>query len=335
MFEALKADILSKKLKPIYFLSGDEDYFIDSLIDMIEHKILDESEKEFNQTVLYGRDINTDQVLENAKRFPMMSDRQVVIVKEAQNIKSIENLSDYCKNPLPSTILAIAYKGKSVDGRTKKGKEFLEAVKKNGVHFESKKLYDDKIPDWISEFVRMKGKKITPKAAFLLSEYLGNDLSKIVNEVDKLLINMASLQEVTEKLIEDYVGISKDYNNFELQKCIAQRNAEKCFQIATYFSKNSKDHPIIVTISTLFGFFSKILVIHLSKNKSKDHLAVILKVRPFFMNDYMLGARNYDARKTVEIISILREYDLKSKGVDSTSSNDGELIKEMIYKILA
>ncbi len=332
-FEQVLSDLKQKKYKPVYFLTGEESYFIDQITDIIEETVLEESERAFNQTILYGKDSHVPQVLENAKRFPMMSERQVVIVKEAQHIKDIESIAEYVKNPMISTVLVIAYKGKNIDGRKKEGKELSAALAKNGILFESKTLYDNQLPDWITQTVKLKGFAIKEKAATMLSEYLGNDLSKISNELTKLTINILKGSTIDELLIEKNIGISKEYNNFEFQKIIASRNIQKSLTLASYFSKNQKEVPLLLTTSTLFNFFSKVLAIHLSANKSKDALASSLKIRPFFMGDYMIAAKNYDIKKTVEIIALLREYDAKSKGVDESSS-PGDLVLELTYKIL-
>jgi len=329
-FNDILSDLKSKKYKPVYFLSGEEPYFIDRISDFIEKKVLDESEREFNQTVLYGRDTDVGTIIGEAKRYPMMSDRMVVIVKEAQNIKNIEDLDAYVNNPLDSTLLVICYKYKTLDKR----KAFPKTVAKKGVLFESKKLYENKIPDWISGYLKEKKYTVTPKSSQLLTEYLGTDLAKIVNELDKLMINLPPGTEITPDHIQQNIGISKDFNTFELNDALSKRDIVKANQIVNYFASNSKDHPIPVTIASLNTFFVKLLRYHFLEDKSKDAAARALGVHPFFVSDYINAAKNYPTAKIKSIVSNLREYDLRSKGVDNASADEGELMKELIWKIL-
>lgn len=309
---------------------GDEPYYIDKIADYIEKNVLDESEKSFNQTVVYGNDTDVHQVIDAAKRYPMMSNYQVVMVKEAQQLKKIEELDSYLDNPLNSTILVLCHKYKTIDKR----KSFAKKLATKGVLFESKKLYENQIPDWINKYVLKKGYKISPPTTMLLSEYLGNDLSKIENEVSKIIINLKKGDEITTDDVEKYVGISKDFNFFELNKAVGIRDIKKANNIVHYFSKNPKDHPIVVTIGMLYAMFSKILMLHYTMDKSPNNLASILKVAPYFVKDYQIAARNYNGNKTVQVISLLRTYDLKSKGVGNVSASEGELLKELIYKIM-
>lgn len=329
-FNDILSDLKSKKYKPIYFLSGDEPYFIDKISDYIEKKVLDESEREFNQTVLYGRDTDVGTIIGEAKRYPMMSDRMVVIVKEAQNIRNIEDLDGYVNNPLDSTLLVICYKYKTLDKR----KAFPKTVAKKGVLFESKKLYENKIPDWISGYLKEKKYTVSPKSSQLLTEYLGTDLGKISNELDKLMINLPPGTEITPDHIQQNIGISKDFNTFELNDALSKRDIVKANQIVNYFAANSKDHPIPVTIASLNTFFVKLLRYHFLEDKSKDAAARALGVHPFFVSDYINAAKNYPTAKIKGIVSNLREYDLRSKGVDNASADEGELMKELIWKIL-
>lgn len=332
-FDQVLSDLKAQKYKPLYFLTGDEDYFIDKITQFIEDKVLNETDKAFNQTVLYGKDVQSAQILENAKRFPMMAEKQVVIVKEAQHVKDIEKLAEYANNPLETTILAIAYKQKKVDGRTKGGKDFLAAVKKHGILFESKALYENQLPVWISNMVKKHGFTISDNSSRMLSEYLGNDLSKIEGEIEKLMINLPKGTLIQEDIIEKYIGISKEYNNFEYQKAIAYRDSSKAFKMADYLSKHQKEVHLLSTISILFSYFSKILAIHLSKDKSKGSLCSKLRIVPSFFEDFAIGTRNYDVRKTVEIIALLREFDAKCKGVDDTADT-GQLVIDLTYRIL-
>ncbi|MDQ3191796.1 MAG: DNA polymerase III subunit delta [Bacteroidota bacterium] len=329
-FNAILAELKKKVYRPVYFLMGEEPYFIDVISDYATENILTEDEKEFNLSVLYGRDINVASIINEAKRYPMMSPYQVVIVKEAQNIKNIEELEPYLKNPLSTTILIICHKYKSLDKRKSFGKSLgqLAAV------LDTKKLRDYQVPDWINNYLSDKGSSITPKAGLLMTEFLGTDLSKIANELDKLLLNIPEKTEINPSHVEKYIGISKDYNNFELQKALGIKDVFKSNQIINYFANNPKNNPLVLTISALFSYFSNILSYHYSKDKSERAVAAALKINPFFVKEYIYAAKNYDIRKTVEIIGHLRMYDLKSKGVDNTSSNDGELLKELIYKII-
>jgi DNA polymerase-3 subunit delta len=320
---------------------GDEPYFIDMISDFIEQKVLDESEKEFNQTVLYGRDVTAADIIGAAKRFPMMSEHQVVIVKEAQDIKDLvkkekEDKKDkqksvfesYLENPLPSTILVFCYKYKSIDKRT----ALAKLIDKNAVLFESKKLYDNQVPDWINNYLKSKGFTINQRAAGLLSEYLGTGLSKISNELDKLIINLPPKSEITPEHIQTNIGISKDYNVFELQNSIGKKDVLKANRIINYFAANPKDNAMTVVVSSLYGYFSKLLTYHFLPDKKTA--AAAMGVHPFFLKDYEFAAKNYSTAKLKAIFSYLRDYDLKSKGVDSGAATEGELLKEMIFKIL-
>lgn len=309
---------------------GDEPYFIDRISDYIENNVLDESEREFNQSVLYGRDVNVQQVISEAKRYPMMSDKQVVIIKEAQNIRNIEELEAYVQQPLDSTILVLCYKYKTLDKR----KTFPKTVAKAGVLFESKKLYDNKVPEWITGYLKEKKYNAAPKAIQLLAEYLGADLGKIANELDKLMINLPPGTEINPDHIQQNIGISKDYNTFELNDAVGKRDIVKANRIINYFGENSKEHPMVVTIGTLYTFFVKVLIYNLLQDKSRENAARALGVSPFFLQDYITAANNYPAGRVKQAIALLREYDLKSKGFDSAGTEEGELLKELIYRIM-
>lgn len=309
---------------------GEEPYYIDLISDYIEKNVLDETEREFNLSVLYGRDVDVATIISEAKRFPMMAERQVVIVKEAQNIKSIEDLEPYVENPLHTTLLVICYKYKSLDKR----KSFPKTVAKAGVLFESNKIYDNKIPDWIRDYLSNRKYSADQKALQLLSDFLGNDLSKISNELDKLMINLPEGTQINADHIQQNIGISKDFNVFELNDALGKKDVLKANRIVNYFAANEKDHPIQATISTLFGYFSKILNYHFLQDKSPASAARALGVNPYFVKDYVAAAGNYPPNKIKAIISYLREYDLKSKGVDNASADGGELLKELVWKIL-
>jgi len=331
-FDQIFSDLKNKIYKPIYFLSGEEPYFIDLLTKYINDNVLTEAEKSFNQTVLYGKDTEIHTVINSAKRFPMMANHQVIIVKEAQNIKNIEELIHYATAPLKSTLLVINYKYKTLDKR----KKLYKAINEHGILFESKKLYDNEVPGWINAFLKNKNKTIDPGAGMLLNEYLGNDLSKIANELDKLIITLPDGEHnITTNHIERNIGISKDYNNFELHKALTQKNVLKANRIVNYFSQNQKNNPFTLTISTLYHFYSKVLTYHFLRNKNdRRNVAATLKVNPYFVGDYEKAAKQYNPKKTVEIISMLREYDLKSKGYNNVSTSQGELLKELVYRIL-
>lgn len=333
--DAILKDLKAKKYQPIYFLHGEEPYYIDRICDFLETKVIPEPDKAFNQTVVYGKDMSMSAVLGAAKRFPMMADRQLVIVKEAQEIgdlgqeKSRALLLQYVQKPLPSTILVFAHKNKKLDNRTNVGKE----LDKKDYLIESKKMYDNQLPKWISELVKEKGHTIGDKVAIVLSEYIGNDLNRINNEVDKLLINFQTKVDITEDIIAKYIGISKEYNTFELQSAIAVKNGLKANKIINYFEANPKNNPLIPIIALLFGYFCKLILIHQTKDKSKTSIASVLKLNPFFVDEYLTASKNYPIDKVVKVISYLRIADLQSKGVGSTA-DDGQILRELVFKIL-
>ncbi|WP_372641833.1 DNA polymerase III subunit delta [Ancylomarina sp.] len=330
-FEEIYSSIKKQEYAPIYFLMGEESFYIDKITDYILENALPQAERDFNQTVFYGKDADIANIMDTARRFPMMSTRQLVVVKEAQQLKNIELLDTYIKNPLKSTILVINYKYKSLDKR----KAFTKNVAQYGILFESKKIYENQLPDWISKYTSSLKLKIDTKASILLSEFLGNDLSKISNELDKLSINIPQGNTITADDIEKNIGISKDFNNFELQNALGKKDVVKANQIINYFSTNEKNNPIYVTIALLHSYFSKILKFHFLKNKTNDKItASALGVNPFFVKDYKSAARLYNPKKLVSIINLLREYDLKSKGIGNVSSKNGDLLKELIFKTL-
>ncbi len=331
-------DLKNRKYKPLYLLHGDEPYFIDQVSSFVEDELLPEAERGFNQTVLYGKDTDIMTVLNAAKRYPMMAEYQVVLVKEAQDMKwgrddddkkTINPLLSYLENPLPSTILVFCYKY----GKFDKRKKTYKAIEKNGVVFESATLYDNKIPSWIEGLVTSKGYKVDQQASAMMAEYLGNDLSKIANELEKLMLNVSAGQTITMQHVQDNIGISKEYNVFELQSALSRKDPFKVNQIINYFEANPKANPIVLVLGNLNNFFSKVLLYHYAKDKSPQNLARELGVNPYFIKDYELAARSYNYGKSMQIISLLREYDLKSKGVDS-NAGPGELMKELMFKIL-
>src|ERR1700756_393808 len=347
-FNEIMLDLKRKIYKPVYFLHGEEAYFIDEISNYIEQNVLDETEKGFNQTILYGRDTDLSSIVGLAKGFPMMGERQVVIVKEAQTLKDFAKkeseggetakskkggsdknpLASYLDNPQPATILVFCYKYKKLDARS----TLAKAIAKQAVLFESKKLYDNKIPDWIVSYLKDKKYAINPRAAALLAEYLGNDLSKIANELGKLFISLPEGNEITIDHIQDNIGLSKDFNVFELQDAIGKKDVLKANRIINYFAANPKDNPLILTNASLYGYFQKILLYHFVPDKSKA--ASALGVNPFFIQGYQNAARNYNTAKLKSVFSYLRDCDLRSKGLDNVSVEDGDLLKEMVFKIM-
>lgn len=323
-------DIKAGNIKPIYFLMGEEPYYIDRITEYLEHNLLTEDEKGFNQMVLYGRDTTIDDIVANAKRYPMMSERQVVIVKEAQELsRTIDQLEKYAENPQPSTVLVIAYKYKTLDKR----KKIVKVLEKNGLIYESKKMYDNKVGEWIKRVLQGRGYGIEPKAMAMLVEFLGTDLSRIANELTKLEIILPKGTTITPTHIEENIGFSKDFNVFEFRKAIGDKNQFKAYQMANYFAQNQKDNPIVLTNGLVFSFFSGLLQYHGLKDKSQGNVAKILRVNPFFVNDYISAARNYPMKKVSAIIAKLRDVDVKSKGVGSNAIPQGDLLKEMLVTI--
>ena len=324
------SDIKSGRVKPIYLLTGEEPYYIDKISDFIEENILEEQEKEFNQTVMYGRDIEIEDIVGAAKRFPMMAERQVIIIKEAQYLsRTIDKLAAYAKNPQPSTVLVLNYKYNKIDKR----KAVFKAIRSSGLVYESKRLYENQVADWIRRVLGGKNYQVEPKAAQMLVEFLGTDLSKINNELQKLITILPPQTIITPQHIEDNIGISKDYNNFELRKAVGEKQVLKVNQIIQYFAQNPKGNPLVMTISLLNSFFTQLLIYHGLQNKSRDHVAKTLGIRPFFVVDYITAARNYPMRKVAQIIALLRDADVKSKGVGASQSH-GDILKELLFKIL-
>ncbi|AXT59322.1 DNA polymerase III subunit delta [Aquimarina sp. AD10] len=325
------SNIKKGDIKPIYFLMGEEPYYIDRIAEFIDKNVLAEEEKGFNQMVLYGRDVTIDDIVANAKRFPMMAERQVVIVKEAQDLsRTIEKLGDYAENPQPSTVLVMCYKYKKIDKR----KKLYKTVAKTGVIYESKKLYENQVSDWIRRVLAGAKYNIEPKAAQMLVEFLGTDLSKINNELEKLKLIIPAGSQITATQIEENIGISKDFNNFELRKAIGSRNEIKAYRIIKYFSQNPKDNPLVVTISLLYSFFSQVLQYHGLSDKSQRSVASALKINPYFVKDYSEAAQNYPMKKVSQIVGLLRDADVKSKGVGASNLPQGDILKELLVKIM-
>lgn len=332
-YQQIIKDLTAKKYHPVYFLYGKEPYFIDAVANYIEKKVLTESEKAFNQTILYGKEIDHKQVTDVAQRYPMMASHQVVIIKEAQEMRTLKQLQYYIEKPLETTILVLCHKHKKFDSRTKFGK----ALKANTVLFESKQLYDNQLPDWIIRYLKEKGFGIERAACVLLAEYLGTDLAKVANELDKLSINLPAKSTITSQQIQDNIGISKDYNVFELQKALGQRQIAKANRIAQYFATNPRKNPLVLMISSLYNYFSKIYSLHFLKSASEQDILKSLKLRSaFFLKEYRQTARYYNRTQTEQVLALLKEYDLKSKGVDfpNVYLYEGELMKELVWKIV-
>lgn len=332
MDEVLKIinEIKAGNIKPIYFLMGDEPYYIDKLTEFIENNILSEDEKGFNQMVIYGRDTTVEDIVSNAKRYPMMAERQVVIVREAQELaKTIDKLESYVENPQPTTVLVIAYKYKTLDKR----KKMTKLLEKNAVLFESKKMYDNQVGTWITRVLQGRGLTIEPKANAMLVEFLGNDLSRISNEIDKLQIILPKGTTISAKHIEENIGFSKDFNVFELQNALGAKNQVKAYQIAQYFADNPKDNPMVVTTSLVFTFFVKLLKYHGLKDKNPKNVAAALSISPFFVKDYDVALRNYPMKKVSSIVATLRDIDNKSKGIGANAMSNHDMLKEMLVKI--
>ncbi len=331
-FEQILKELKAKKYHPVYFLHGAEPYFIDQLSDHFEHEVLDENEKSFNLTILYGKEVDHKVVVDSARRYPMMAPYQVVILKEAQAMKQLSNLDSYLKHPAESTLLVICYKHARLDKRTK----FAKTILKHCLVFESKKLYDNQMPAWIEQYLQKKKFKIEGRDSALIAEYLGNDLSKVANELDKLALNLPKGQLIKREDIETHIGISKDYNIFELQNALGNRNVEKTYRIIKYFQANPKGNPLIAIVGGLFSFFSKIYQMHALHHASDREIQQALGISStYFVKDYRRSARNYNQVQTEKIIELLRIYDLKAKGVERANFTDPALMHEMIYHILA
>lgn len=330
-YDQIITELKAKKYRPVYFLMGEEAYYIDRISEYIEQHALTEEEKSFNQIVLYGRDTDADTIINTARRYPMMAVHQVVVVKEAQFLKDIDRLFIYAEHPLKSTILVINYKNKVLDKRLKLAKH-LHSM---GGLFESKKLYDNQVPEWIMTYLSQKGYQTVPAATLMLTEFLGADLNKIANELEKLIITLpAGSKKITPEHIEKNIGISKDYNVFEFQNAIADRNNLKAQRIVQHFAKNPGDNSLIMIIGTLGSFFNKLLQYHYSRDKSQQSIASLIKVSPYFVRQYESAAKRYDRRQVVGIIGLLREFDAKSKGVENVSTGNDELLRELTYRIL-
>lgn len=329
--EKIIDDIKKGRAKPVYWLEGEEDYFIDQITAFAEHEILSESEAGFNLTIFYGRDAAWPDVINACRRYPMFADKQVVIIKEAQDLKNIEKLEAYVEKPLSSTLLFVAFKGKKVDGRLKLAK----LLKEKAVLFHAKKIFDSALPEWTAELVRTKGFTLTKKALFLLIDHIGNDLSRLSNEIDKLALNLKNRKNITEDDIEQYVGISKEYNVFELQQAIAQRDLYKAMRIVTYFGSNPKAAPIQFIFPSLYNFFSKVQVVYAVPSKDEKSVASALGVHSYFARDYISTTSRFSSAEIEKILLLLYEYNLRGIGINDAGTDDAELLKEMVVKMIA
>ncbi|MGB3869328.1 MAG: DNA polymerase III subunit delta [Flavobacteriales bacterium] len=330
-FRKIRKEIAAGNFKPIYFLHGEEPFFIDRLAAEIELHALQDHEKDFNLTILYGRDTDPDTVKDACLRYPMMAERQVVVLREAQTwrVDAFEKMEAYFKNPTPTTVLVICYKHKKADGR----KTWLKDLGKKQVVFTSDKLKEEKLPEWIQKYVTFHKRRIGPVESKLLADHLGSDLGKLTNEVEKLCIVIEEGGTITGELIERNVGISKDYNIFELQKAIGMHDHPKAQRIA-HFLANDKGSPLVLTLGLLNSYFAKLGIVHSNHGKQQGELAAALKIPPFFVKDYAQAARFYPPEKLRDVQHLLREADLRSKGVGNTSADDGELLRELLVRVM-
>jgi DNA polymerase III subunit delta len=334
--EAVIKDLKAGKFAPVYFLQGEESFYIDQVADYIENHALPEHERGFNQVILYGKDVDFAAVLNNARRYPMMAERQVVIVKEAQEIQDFKKedkiamLMAYLKEPLASTILVFCHKHKSLDKR----KSISKTIYEHAVVVESGKIYDNKLPDFIESYVASRGRKIDIAATRVIAEYIGNNLDRISGEINKILINLKEDEKISEAHVQRYVGISKEYNVFELQKAVGFLEVEKAFRIVNFFAANPKNYPAIPVIVTLFTYFNKIVLFHRSSSKGDKDLSSLLGINPFFLKEYRIAADKHPIAKTLQNIHYLREADLQSKGITTSNMTDGEILKELVYKLM-
>ncbi len=329
-FDALMSSLKAGKYAPLYLLQGDEGYFIDQIVDYIAENALSESEKVFNQLICYGKDTNSRTVIDNARQYPMMAQRRVVIVKEAQTMRDIKELESYVAHPAESTILVLAHPHKKLDGR----KAVAKAISRNGVVYEAKHLYDNQLPQWIESYVKSKKYKIDHDASIALAEYLGSDLSKISNEIDKLLITIDDSSSISRDDVFKNIGISKDYNVFELQKALGQRDPIAIQRIMNHFMGNMRANPLIMIIASLYAYFSKVLIVRSMGRSSDNEIAAAIQLRnTFFIREYKLAAQKFNTSHLEYIIALLRKYDLQSKGMGQRSKPDYEMLREIVQEI--
>ncbi len=332
-FEGIMQELKAGKYRPVYYLHGDESYYIDKICDYIAEHALQPEERDFNQTILFGSDVSASQIADTCRRYPMMAERQVVIVKEAQNLKSTEALEKYMKQPAATTVLVICHKNGKIDGRKR---EFVKAIQQAGILFESAKLRDRDLPAFIERFLKQKNASIDPKSTQLIADAIGADLSRLTSELEKLLISLPEEdRRVTPQIVEDQIGVSKDFNSFELRDAIVNRNVFKANQIMNYFDKNPKAGSIYSFLPMMFNFFQNLMLAYYSPKKTQEGEAEWLELRSVWAaKDYMTGMRNYSGVKVMQIISKIREIDAKSKGLDNPNTPPEELMKELIFFIL-
>jgi DNA polymerase-3 subunit delta len=327
--EKIIAEWKKQVYKPVYWLEGDEEYFIDKAIDFAEHNILNENDASFNLSIFYGRDANWADVINACRRYPMFSERQVVLLKEAQMMRDVEKLEAYVENPLSSTVFVVSYKNKKVDGRTK----FAKVLKEKGVLISTKKLYDNQVPEWTQELISSKGLAISQKGLALLVDHIGNDLTRIENEIDKISVNLGKRKSISEEDIEEFVGVSKEFNVFELQAALARKDLAKAIRIIQYFESNPKAAPIQLILPSLYGFFSKVFMVFGSESPDEKSVAAAIGVNSFFVKDYLHAAKVYDFAGVEKVLLLLHNYNLKSLGVHSAGTEDASLLKEMVVKM--
>ena len=328
--EKIISDWKNKSFKPLYWLEGEEEYFIDKVMNYAEHFILTESEASFNLTVFYGKDANWAELINACSRYPMLAERQVVLLKEAQQMKDIEKLESYIENPLSSTVFVVSYKEKKLDAR----KKFTKLVKEKGVLFTTKKMYDRDLPQWSQEMMQAKGLSINQKGLALLVDHIGNDLVRIENEIDKLSVNLGKRTTITEDDIEKYIGVSKEYNVFELQAALAAKDLAKSIRIIQYFDANPKAGPIQMVLPSLYNFFSKVFMVFGAGTNDEKTIAVAIGINPYFIKDYLKAAKLYTYPGVEKALLLMHSYNLKSVGVGSIGTNDASLMKEMIVKMI-
>ncbi len=329
--EKIISDWKKKSFKPVYWLEGEEEYFIDKAVKYAEDHILNESEASFNLSIFYGKDANWADVINACRRYPMFAERQVVLLKEAQQMREVEKLESYIENPLSSTVFVVSYKEKKLDAR----KKFAKLVKEKGVLVTTKKMYDKELPEWTQQLLHSKGLSITPKGLALLVDHIGNDLVRIENEIDKLSVNLGKRTAITEDDIEQYIGVSKDYNVFELQAALAARDLARSIRIIQYFEANPKAGPIQLILPSLYSFFSKVFMVFGAGTQDEKTIAASIGVNPYFMKDYMQAARLYTYPGVEKTLLLLHHYNLKSVGVGSTNTDDASLLKELVVKMMS
>jgi DNA polymerase-3 subunit delta len=325
------AEWKKRVFKPVYWLEGEEEYFIDKAVHYAEHHILNENECSFNLSIFYGRDASWPDVINACRRYPMFSERQVILLKEAQQMRDIEKLEAYVENPLTSTVFVVAYKNKKVDGRTR----FAKVIKEKGVLISTKKIYDNQLPEWTQELLQSKGLSITPKGLLLLVDHIGNDLTRIENEIEKISVNLGKRKSITEEDIENFVGVSKEFNVFELQSALAKKDLSRAIRIIQYFEANPKAGPIQMLLPSLYGFFSKVFMVHGAGPADDKTIAAATGINPFFIKEYLQAARTYSYKDVEAAILLLHHYNLKSLGVNDAGTEDASLLKEMVVKMMA